>query len=55
MIENERQYRLTKAQASRFSQTLQSLLQWLYEKFNFYELPFDLVAESLQRLRSRHL
>ena len=31
---------------------LHPLLQQLYEKFNFFRLPFDLVAEELQRLRS---
>ena len=30
---------------------LHPLLQRLYEKFNFYELLFDYVAEELQRLR----
>ena len=34
------------------AEVLHPLLQRLYEKFNFYELSFDLVAEDLQRLRS---
>ena len=33
------------------AEVLHPLLQRLYEKFNFYELSFDLVAEELQRLR----
>ena len=31
---------------------LHPVLQRLYEKFNFYELPFDLVAKEVQSLRS---
>ena len=37
------------------AEILHPLLQRLYEKFNFYELSFDLVAEELQRLRSNRL
>ena len=36
------------------AEVLNPLLQRLYEKFNFYELPFDLVARELEKLRSHH-
>ena len=32
---------------------LHPLLQRLYEKFDFYELSFDLVAKKLQEMRSK--
>ena len=35
------------------AEVLHPLLQRLYSKFNFFELPFDLVAEELKKLRSR--
>ena len=34
------------------AEILHPFLQRLYEKFNFFELSFDYVAEELQRLRS---
>ena len=34
------------------AEVLHPLLQRLYEQFNFFTLPFDLVAKELQRLRS---
>ena len=34
------------------AEVLHSLLQRLYEKFNFFTLPFDLVARELQQMRS---
>ena len=34
------------------AEVLHPLLERLYEKFNFFTLPFDLVANELQKLRS---
>ena len=34
------------------TEVLHPLLQPLYEKFNFFKLPFDYVVEELQRLRN---
>ena len=35
------------------AEILHPLLQQLYEQFNFFTLPFDLVAQELQQMRSR--
>lgn len=44
---------ITQQQAQdNLAEFLHPFLQRLYEKFNFYELPFDLVAKEVQRLRS---
>ena len=37
------------------AEALHPLLQRLYEKFNFFNLPFDLVAKELREMRSKHL
>ena len=44
---------ITQQQAQdNLAEFLHPFLQRLYEKFNFYELPFDFVAKEVQRLRS---